>query len=111
MSPGVKIYPFGQRKVTYAVGPNVMLGFNKDRDSQYVPTGTTGYYSSIERNSFRLGLIINNYLNFQITSKINLGLNGGLGMRYLDRGTSPSRSYNDGMQVTGEFAFNFGFRF
>jgi hypothetical protein len=111
MSPGVKIYPFGQRKVTYAVGPNIMLGFNKDRDSRYVPTGTTGYYDYEERNSFRLGLIINNYLNFQITSKINLGLNGGLGMRYLDRASSSSNYYNDGMRVTGEFAFNFGFRF
>lgn len=111
VSPGLKIYPFGQRKVTYAVGPNVMLGFNKDRDSQYVPTGTSGYYNSTERNSFRLGLIINNYLNFQITPRINLGLNGGLGMRYLDKRTSSYRSYNDGMQVTGEFAFNFGFRF
>jgi len=113
VSPGLKIYPFGQRKVTYAVGPNVMLGFLKKNDSQYVPSPNGGgYYYNAKVNNFRLGLLINNYLNFQITSRINLGLNGGLGMRYLDRTrTSSIGIYGNGLDVTGEFAFNFGFRF
>lgn len=110
VSPGMKIYPFGQRKVTYAVGPNLMLGFVKDRNSQFVSTGS-GYYTTVEKSSFRLGLIVNNYLNFQINQKINLGLHGGLGMRYLDRQASSVGYYNNGMRITGEFAFNFGFRF
>lgn len=113
VSPGLKIYPFGQRKVTYAIGPNVMLGFLKKVNNQYVPyPNGGGYYSDAEVNNFRLGLLINNYLNFQITSRINLGLNGGLGMRYLDRTrTSFIGIYENGLDVTGEFAFNFGFRF
>ena len=113
ISPGVKIYPFGQRKVTYAVGPNVIAGFVKNRYSEYVPNGGGGYYYTRQSDSFRLGLVVNNYLNFQITPRINLGINGGLGMRYLDRQNSSSNFfYSDGnLQVIGEFAFNFGFRF
>jgi len=109
ISPGVKIYPFGQRKVTYAVGPNLMLGFLKDRNSIYMSSGYV-QYQDVDR--FRLGVIINNYLNFQITPLINVGISGGLGMRYLDRSTpSSANSYSDNFTVTGEFAFNFGFRF
>jgi hypothetical protein len=112
VSPGVKFYPFGQRKVTYAVGPNVMLGFTKDTDAKYIydPTGGPSTTILTPVKHFRLGLLVNNYLNFQITSKINLGINGGLGVRYFDK-TNPSIGYSDGMQLTGEFAFNFGFRF
>jgi len=112
VSPGLKIYPFGQRKVTYAVGPNVMLGFLKGIENQYVTGPTAPFYNDVEVKNFRFGLLVNNYLNFQITSQFNLGLHGGLGMRYLDRERSSFRSiYNNGMEITGEFAFNFGFRF
>ena len=111
VSPGVKFYPFGQRKVTYAVGPNVMFGFAKDVKTKYTYNGTGGQVvTEIPTKNFRLGLLVNNYLNFQITSKINLGINGGLGIRYLDR-SRPVVGYHEGMQITGEFAFNFGFRF
>jgi hypothetical protein len=111
ISPGVKFYPFGQRKITYAVGPNAMLGFARDIKTQYIYDGNGGQtVIDTPTKNFRLGLLVNNYLNFQITSKINLGINGGLGVRYLDR-SKPSVGYNDGMQITGEFAFNFGLRF
>lgn len=111
VSPGVKFYPFGQRKVTYAVGPNVMLGFAKDVKTNYTYNGTGGQVvTEIPTKNFRLGLLVNNYLNFQITSKINLGINGGLGIRYFDR-SRPNVGYNEGMQIIAEFAFNFGFRF
>lgn len=112
-SPGVKIYPFGQRKVTYAVGPNIVTGFIKDNYTDYVSTTTGGYNVTRESNRFRLGLVVNNYLNFQITSHINLGINGGLGMRYLDHQNSSSSYYysSNNLRVIGEFAFNFGFRF
>lgn len=112
-SPGVKIYPFGQRKVTYAVGPNIMTGFVKDNYSEYIYTSGGGYNVTRENNRFRMGLMVNNYLNFQITSNINLGINGGLGTRYIDSSSSSSSFFysNDRMRVIGEFAFNFGFRF
>ncbi|WP_159470579.1 hypothetical protein [Dyadobacter sp. 3J3] len=113
VSPGVKFYPFGQRKVTYAVGPNVMIGFTKKLNSQYIYDNNGGQSTIILTpvKSFRLGLIVNNYLNFQITSRINLGINGGLGVRYFDKQQTSNINYSDGMQITAEFAFNFGFRF
>lgn len=111
LTPGVKIYPFGQRKVTYAVGPNVMLGFNKTLNGYYDYNMNQSYYNRV--NSFRLGLLINNYLNFQITPLINFGVSAGLGMRYIDR-VKPSQIsyyYGNSKELIGDFSFNFGLRF
>ena len=114
LSPGLKIYPFGQRKVTYAVGPSFFFGRGEDWDdgSSYDPV--TGMYVSGRhtRTMTRAGLLVNNYVNFQITPRFQIGLNAGLGSRFVDREEYMSRAtYLRGLQVTGEFNFNLGFRF
>ncbi|QRR01682.1 hypothetical protein [Dyadobacter sandarakinus] len=114
VEPGLKIYPFGQRKVTYAVGPSLFTGFG-ERDkyiNNYDPV--TGVYTSDygRAKTFRFGLIVNNYVNFQITQHFQLGLNGGLGSRYIEDETFRGvKQRLRGIQITGEFNFNLGFRF
>ncbi|MCE7066790.1 hypothetical protein [Dyadobacter sp. CY326] len=113
-SPGLKIYPFGQRKVTYAVGPTIFTGFGNGvrNNGSYDPN--TGMYTSsgTETKIFRFGIIVNNYVNFQITPHFQIGLNGGLGSRYIDKETYNSfSSSNGGINITGEFNFNIGLRF
>ncbi len=112
-APGLKIYPFGQRKVTYAVGPSVFTGFGRiDRyESSYDPATNTYTGKEIVRDNFRMGVIVNNYVNFQITQQFLIGLNGGLGSRYVDRETNNGIIHRGNVQVTGEFNFNLGFRF
>lgn len=117
-TPGLKIYPFGQRRVTYAVGPSLMFmyGGGKEWISEYdVNTGGTTYRES-EITRTRFGLLINNYVNFQITPAFNLGLELGLGMRYYDKESQTNtfysnRSYNNGFDVTGQFSMTLGYRF
>ena len=113
-APGVKIYPFGQRRVTYAVGPNIFTGFgNTNRNTGYYDSN--GMYINFPGDAriFRFGIIVNNYVNFQITERFQIGLNGGLGSRYIDRETyNDTRSNNNsGINITGEFNFNLGLRF
>jgi hypothetical protein len=114
VSPGLKIYPFGQRKVTYAVGPSLFFGRGERWDNSGTYDPTTGTYINGGRSNTmtRMGLIVNNYVNFQVTPKFQIGLNGGLGSRFVDREAYSSRiSYTRGLQITGEFNFSLGFRF
>ena len=117
-TPGLKIYPFGQRRVTYAVGPSLMFmyGGGKEWTSEYdMNTGNTTYReSTISRTRF--GMLINNYVNFQITPSFNLGLELGLGMRYYDKESHTNTFYNygdfnNGFDVTGQFSMTLGYRF
>jgi hypothetical protein len=114
LSPGVKIYPFGQRRVTYAVGPNLFTGFGQIRSYETTYDPVTNNYTSGERtmNNFRLGVLVNNYINFQITQHFQITLNGGLGSRYVNRKDFGGSTINrENIRVTGEFNFNLGFRF
>lgn len=117
-TPGLKIYPFGQRRVTYAVGPSLMFmyGGGKEWISDYdMVSGNTTYRES-EMTRTRFGMLINNYVNFQITPAFNLGLELGLGMRYYDKQTQTNTfynygDYNNGFDVTGQFSMTLGYRF
>lgn len=119
-TPGIKIYPFGQRRVTYSIGPSLMLGFGSGHGSisDWDSFGNA-VYSDYTKKVFRLGMLINNYLNFQITPGFNLGLEGALGIRYLDRQTydyqSPNfpnaQNNNNGFDITGQFSLTLGYRF
>lgn len=113
-SPSLKIYPFGQKRVTYAVGPTLYAGVGKRwyNYTDYNPTTQVHTSRDEERERFRMGMIVNNYVNFQITKHFQIGLNAGLGPRYIDREKFRSETFrNRGMEITGEFNFNLGFRF
>ncbi|WP_118950579.1 hypothetical protein [Taibaiella helva] len=121
-TPGIKIYPMGQHKVTYAVGPNLMLGYGGGNDWQYqVEADGSEHLYSVKTTRWRLGFLINNYVNFQVSKSFNLGLEGGLGIRYMDRVTySGSNAYaayagngefNYGLDITGQFSLTLGYRF
>ena len=113
-SPSLKIYPFGQKRVTYAVGPTLYAGAGRRWYNYTDYNPTTQVYTSREeeRERFRMGMIVNNYVNFQITKHFQIGLNAGVGPRYIDREKFQSTTYKTrGMDITGEFNFNLGFRF
>lgn len=113
-SPTLKVYPFGQKRVTYAVGPTLYAGVGKRWNNYTDYNPTTGVYISREEQweRFRMGMIVNNFVNFQITSRFQIGLNAGVGPRYIDRQTYDSRTTRTkGFEITGEFNFNLGFRF
>ena len=118
-TPGVKIYPFGQRKVTYAVGPNLMLGYGGGSEWQpRVDLYGVEYLDAVRTMHWRIGLLVNNYVNFQFSPHFNLGIEGGLGMRYLDKVSYSGSAYyagngtvNNGVDITGQFSLTLGYRF
>lgn len=65
-SPGLKIYPFGQRNVSYAMGTNLFVG----HVSRWLLDYNT--YEEVNTKSFRLGIMINNYLTFQVSKHLRI---------------------------------------
>jgi len=116
-TPGLKFYPFGQRRCTYAIGPNLMLGYGggERTESQYDPVTQSYYLDQFKTRVFRLGILVNNYFNFQVTPAFNIGAALGLGARYIDHETETRGghdvSYNHPIAVTGQFTLSIGYRF
>lgn len=110
-APGLKIYPFGHRKATYSIGPNLFVGGGTSKKTITDWNGTNPYTYVQEMSRFRLGILINNYITFQFTRSFNLGLQGGLGVRYIDREEINGITNNKGILPTGQFSVTLGYRF
>jgi hypothetical protein len=109
LSPGLKFYPFGHRKITYALGPNLFAGlgryFSRDFDYQ------SGYYAEgYYSQTTRIGFVGNNYLTLNVFPNFKIGMNGGFGVRYMDRKTAYN-SYKSLMEPTVEYSFNLSYHF
>jgi hypothetical protein len=113
-NPGIKIYPMGQRRVTYAVGPSLMFGYGGGKEWDY---SSNNFAIQKDVTRLRVGLLINNYLNFQLSPALNMGIDLGLGVRYIDRTqykdptNNAAYDVNKGIGVSGQFGFSLGYRF
>jgi len=105
INPGLKIYPSGQKKATFATGPSLMIGYGKDKEW----TPVSSYTQYLERENFRFGLIIMNYLNFQFTPEFSMHIDAGIGIRYVNHYTDPD--FSDDINPTGQFSLGFSYRF
>ncbi|MFT4061258.1 MAG: hypothetical protein QM642_02760 [Edaphocola sp.] len=117
-APGIKVYPFGQRRVTYAVGPSFFVGYaavNNLEIPVWDPNTQTTYYQRGKASRLRIGMLANNYLNVQITEAFSIGAEAGLGVRYIDRERQTvagnTTSYSNSIQPTGNIGMTLGFRF
>lgn len=118
-TPGIKVYPFGQRKVTYAVGPTLMFGYGGGKQWRYGydPGSMISYEERVDIKKVRIGMMVSNYVNFNITKSFSLGLEAGVGVRYIDRekvSGSPrfnDATYSNGINATGQFSMTLGYRF
>ncbi len=107
LSPGMKLYVAGSnRKVSYAIGPSIMM----NKGSGDVKVWRNGYQELAYSERRGLGMIVNHYLNFQVTPGFNFGMDGGLGLRYFDRKITGGVEESRRMGVIGQYSIRFGFR-
>ncbi|RQO30093.1 hypothetical protein DBR32_10930 [Taibaiella sp. KBW10] len=111
VNPGIKFYPAGQRKkVSYALGASL---FAATGQSDVYDINNTGFYRLSNGNFLRMGIMVNNYLQFNLNRKLNIGLEVGVGPMYLNRykDRSTNQTYNMGIDAMGQFSFHIGYRF
>ena len=84
--PGLKFYPTGSKgKVKYAVGPNLAIVAGQRPVATpviLIYPGPTEIYSM--KNRFSLGTMVFNSLNINPTPHLNIGLEMGMGVSYID---------------------------
>jgi hypothetical protein len=110
VNPGIKFYPGGQRKVTYALGASLFASFGTNNGYRY---DINQSYQYVNANTLQDGIMVNNYLQFNLSPKVNIGLELGVGPAYIDqeRDVTNHITYNNGLNVMGQFSFHIGFRF
>lgn len=110
INPGIKLYPGGQGRVTYAIGVSAFMATG----TVYVHTLTNPTYGFYEKQSIvKAGLLVNNYLQFNVSNHVNFGMELGVGPSYLNRVTYeiPSATVNYGIKFFGQAAFHIGYKF
>lgn len=109
-TPGFKFYPAsGERPVKYAIGSNLVLG-SGDRyyfnNTTYDPDGR--WQDNYERaNNTRIGVMVTNYVNFDISRKFTMGINLGFGLLYVDKSTFKPNDIGGTVQLSTNFGFKF----
>lgn len=108
-NPGIKFYPTGQRKVTYALGASLFTSFGSEDGYRY---DINQSYQYVNANTLEAGIMVNNYLQFNLSPKVNIGLELGVGPIYINQFKDQTNNimYNNGLDVMGQFSFHIGFR-
>jgi hypothetical protein len=102
--PGVKIYPTGMGKIRYALGASAVVGVGDKRVDDYY---SSGYYQSVLKDHFLVGMMVNNSLNVNPSSHLYIGLELGLGFTYIDNVDGIRQGANPLVQG----GFKVGYRF
>jgi hypothetical protein len=111
--PGIKIYPTGGKGVIrYGVGPNITYATGKMNVQEQLLDPSGGFIGTkmVEKDFYKLGMMITNSLNVNPTKRLHMGLELGLGFTYLDNIDDNSFS-SDGPFNLAQFGFKVGYRF
>jgi hypothetical protein len=119
LTPGLKFYPSGHKKVTYAFGPSLMLGFGNKKTMEYIPAANYGASTEqvVKYARKRYGVLMNNYVTMDVGKYFELGLEGGLGFCYYDRESYngsefyPDKDLKKSIDLTGQFSLSLGYKF
>ena len=103
---GINLFPTGQHRVTYYLGPELQIGIGEDY--VYADDPYYGYDNYNKTSRFVYGrFIINNGLVYSPVVNFRLNASFGLGIRYYDL----PDSYDSGLQSTAYFTISMGYAF
>ncbi|MBX2951348.1 MAG: hypothetical protein KF870_02510 [Leadbetterella sp.] len=108
-TPGFKFYPASkERPVKYAIGSNLVLGTGERYyyDSDFNSNGTW-QSRYVKANNTRLGVMVTNYVNFDISRRFTMGINLGFGLLYVDKSSAKQNDVAGTVQLNTNFGFKF----
>lgn len=109
-TPGFKFYPASkERPVKYAIGSNLVLGAGERyyyESSGFNPDNT---WLEVHKraNNTRIGVMVTNYVNFDISRKFTMGINLGFGLLYVDKSAYKPNDIGGTIQLSTNFGFKF----
>lgn len=116
VSVEAKLYPArNNRAVTYAIAPSLMFGTGDQvwHFNQYYPSSSYYTDSLIKSPRTHFGFLLNQTLNVTIMKQLFIGMDGGIGINYIDDKVdrwNQVRNTN-GVTVAAQFHMSLGFRF
>lgn len=116
INPGLKLYPRGHgRKLVYSIGPSVFLSYGTENGykSPQIPVSNGDFVEYSKGTEMRIGSMINNNFTFNISRKINVGLEAGIGVNLYSKlkNTTFQTSKTGLIEPMGLFAFHIGYKF
>lgn len=112
VNPGLRLYPRGHgRRIVYSIGPSVFLSYGTENGYKQE---ISSYYNEYSKGTeMRIGSMINNSLTFNISRKINVGLEAGIGVSLYTKleNTTMKTSRTGLIEAMGLFAFQVGYKF
>lgn len=109
-TPGFKFYPSAkERPVKYAIGSNLVLGAGERYYYESTGYNPDGSWSDLHQraNNTRIGVMVTNYVNFDISRKFTMGINLGFGMLYVDKSAYKPNDIGGTVQLSTNFGFKF----
>lgn len=110
-NPGIRMYPKGQRRVSYAVGASVFV--TRGSENGFMQESNGAYNAYAERSETRMGSLISNSLTVNISKRLNIGLEALVGCSFYSRigNKTNSEVQREGVsQMTG-IILQLGYRF
>lgn len=112
VNPGIRLYPRGHGgRVVYAIGPSAFLSYGTENGYKQENANYFNEYS--KGTETRIGSMINNSFTFNISRKINIGLEAGIGVSlYTNLKNNTMQTSRRGLiEPMGLFAFQVGYKF
>lgn len=116
--PGFKYYPTGHKRLTYAFGPGLMFGFGNNKTSQWTyDVYGNSTLATVKYARKRFGVLMNNYVTYNVGKSFDIGLEGGLGFCYFDKESYngnefyPNSNERKGFDLAGQFSLSIGYKF
>lgn len=112
INPGVRLYPRGHsRKMVYAIGPSVFMTYGTENGFKQELFNSFNEYS--KGTEMRVGSMINNSLTFNVSPKINVGMEAGIGVSLYTSLINSSTQLNSVgvIEPMGLFSFQIGYKF
>lgn len=111
-NPGIRMYPKGQRRLSYAIGASFFTTYGSENG--FKRDNSSGAYNMYTKGTeMRLGSIISNSLTVNLSKRFNVGVEALVGCSfktfYKDKSTNTMLS--DAVKAMGGFSVQLGYRF